>query len=342
MAYLSKRTLFPPQIKQKPPSSLGLAVVIPCRNEPDVLQSLQALENCALPKCAVEVIVVLNGSEKDAVGVRNEDNEHFKQIGEWMRHKNKLQTQRQYHILYHPDLPEKHAGAGLARKIGMDEAAYRFKAVENENGVIACYDADCLCDENYLRAIWRFFRQHEHAQACSIYYEHPTAGNRYSPDVYEAIVLYELHLRYYVNALRYAGLPSAFQTVGSAMAVRCDAYQKQGGMNRRKAGEDFYFLHKFTALGGVGELNDTRVIPSPRVSTRVPFGTGKAVGQIVANSKKGYASYHPQIFEDLKCFFDEVPHLYGMSEKECMLFLAKLPPSIGAYLRRCGFAAPTA
>ena len=38
------------------------------------------------------------------------------------------------------------------------------------------------------------------------------------------------------------------------MAVRADAYLRQGGMNRRKAGEDFYFLNKFMVLGGYGEM----------------------------------------------------------------------------------------
>jgi len=41
-----------------------------------------------------------------------------------------------------------------------------------------------------------------------------------SAQVYGAIAAYELHLRYYVQALRYAGFPHAHHTVGSCLAVR--------------------------------------------------------------------------------------------------------------------------
>ncbi|MEZ4848575.1 MAG: hypothetical protein R3B93_08135 [Bacteroidia bacterium] len=72
----------------------------------------------------------------------------------------------------------------------------------------------------------------------------------------------------------------AFHCVGSSMAVRSIAYQKRGGMNRRKAGEDFYFLQKFIAEGTLAELSTTKVIPSPRASEKVPFGTGRAIKKL--------------------------------------------------------------
>ena len=81
-------------------------------------------------------------------------------------------------------------------------------------------------------------------QAASIYYEHPVAGLAFSENLYEGIANYELHLRYYVWALRSIKFPYAFQTVGSSMLCRASSYVRYGGMNRRKAGEDFYFLQK--------------------------------------------------------------------------------------------------
>ena len=73
------------------------------------------------------------------------------------------------------------------------------------------------------------------------------------------------------------------------MAVRPEAYMKQGGMNRRKAGEDFYFLNKIMSLGGFGECAETTIYPSPRTSKRVPFGTGQAVLRNVET--KTYTTY---------------------------------------------------
>ena len=80
---------------------------------------------------------------------------------------------------------------------------------------------------------------------------------------------------------------------------------RQGGMNKRQAGEDFYFLHKIIPLGHFGEINTTRVIPSPRPSDRVPFGTGRAVRDYLATHK--FETYPLEAFRDLKQFFSIKP-----------------------------------
>jgi hypothetical protein len=90
------------------------------------------------------------------------------------------------------------------------------------------------------------------------------------------------------------------------MAARSWAYQKQGGMNKRKAGEDFYFLQKIIQLGNFTEIKSTCVYPSPRISDRVPFGTGKAQGDWINNSKKEFLTYHPNAGLILKMLFDLV------------------------------------
>jgi hypothetical protein len=80
-------------------------------------------------------------------------------------------------------------------------------------------------------------------------------------------------------------------------------------MNRRKAGEDFYFLHKFTMLETFGVINATRVIPSPRPSHRVPFGTGRAVGQLLENQLKAH-TYAPGGFVMLRQMVHQVAGLF--------------------------------
>jgi hypothetical protein len=83
---------------------------------------------------------------------------------------------------------------------------------------------------------------------------------------------------------------------------------KQGGMNRRKAGEDFYFLQKIIPLGNFRDLTDTTIIPSARPSERVPFGTGKAVQEYLEHGE--VCAYPLQAFLDLKVFFDDLPDAY--------------------------------
>ena len=80
-----------------------------------------------------------------------------------------------------------------------------------------------------------------------------------------------------MEAQCHALFPFAFHTIGSSMAVRASSYMRQGGMNKRKAGEDFYFQQKIIPLCGFTECNSTVVYPSPRPSYRVPFGTGRAM-----------------------------------------------------------------
>ena len=97
----------------------------------------------------------------------------------------------------------------------------------------------------------------------------PSPFESFEPVVYDAITQYELHLRYYLNAVRSTGYPYAYHTVGSSFTVRADVYCKEGGMNRRQGGEDFYFIQKVAQRGNFSECNATRVVASPRPSDRV-------------------------------------------------------------------------
>ncbi|MFK7807979.1 MAG: glycosyltransferase family A protein [Saprospiraceae bacterium] len=329
--YLEKRALFPAQITAQPVDDLELIVVIPAKDEKHLLKSLASLHKAKQPDCSVEIIVVINDSEKDDGEMEQRNSRLFQRSIKWASEHST--SEKKFHILYHSGLPAKHAGVGLARKIGMDEAVYRFAQIEKENGLIVCFDADTLCQRNYFTAIQQYFFVKPKLQAAGIYYEHPLEGEEFPKMVYRAIALYELHLRYYTHAQRFAGFPFACETIGSAMVVRADAYQQQGGMNKRKAGEDFYFLHKFTPLGHFGEIKSTIVKPSPRRSDRVPFGTGKAVASFTENRKEEVQTYAPQSFEDLKLFFERVPHLRKWKTEKAEELLKPLPESIQAFLK---------
>ena len=305
--YLKKAALFPPLIAAEPAPDLAMVVVIPAYREEKLLRSLQSLKDCQSPDGAVEVIVVINDSEKDPEAVYTFHREKFAEAKKWAAAHNS--DHLAFHIIYQSKLPAKHAGVGLARKIGMDEAVFRLEKVGRAAGVLLCFDADSSCQSNYLRAVEDFFLQNPKAPAAAIHFEHPLSGAEFAPEIYQAIIAYELHLHYYIQMQRWAGFPLAFHTVGSSMAVRAGAYQAQGGMNRRKAGEDFYFLHKFTADEYFGEINNTKLIPSPRKSDRVPFGTGKSIQEITSTTDS-YLTYAPDTFADLKLFLAKTPLLY--------------------------------
>lgn len=304
--YLNKYGFIPHQIKESPSSELGIIVVIPCYNEPDIITTLSSLAICDLPQSKVEVILVVNSSEVESNEIRVKNLQSIQDFESW---KNNYHGEIDFHLIHVPDLPKKHAGVGLARKIGMDEAVHRFHEIDKD-GIIVCFDADAECTSNYLVEIERHFIQFPKSPGCSIHYEHPIEGGEFSSEIYKGIINYELHLRYYNQCLRYCNLPYAFHTVGSSMAVKSSAYQKQGGMNKRKAGEDFYFIHKIIALGDFTEMKSAAVIPSPRISDRVPFGTGKAIGDWVATNDQHYSTYRFEIFQELKKITEQVHLLY--------------------------------
>lgn len=174
-AYFQRFGFCGPQITEPAPDDLGMVVVMPCFDEPDVLGALESLQACEPPRRAFEVIVVVNSPSNAPAELKERNRQSAEEARKYAR------------VIHVPDLPPRHAGVGLARKIGMDEALRRLPA----DGVIANFDADCRCDPNYLRSIEEHSQRHPDTPGCSIYFEHP-------PD---AADLYELHLRYYVQAL---------------------------------------------------------------------------------------------------------------------------------------------
>ncbi len=333
-SYLEKNRFCEILLPETIAATTHLIVVIPCYNEPEILKTLQSLWQCNKTFCAVEVIVIINSSEKENNDVLAQNTVSETDCKKWFSENNT--TNLNGFVVHIKNLPHKHAGVGLARKIGMDEAAERFNQIKNDTGVIVCLDADCTVEKNYLTEIEKHFSQNEKATGCSIYFEHPLQGNDFEEKNYQAIVNYELFLRYYKLSVTYTGFPYYFHTIGSSMAVRNYAYQKQGGMNRRKAGEDFYFLHKIFPLGDFTELNSTSVIPSPRKSMRVPFGTGSAVTKYLEQNNEEYLTYNFQSFIDLKILFSSVEKMFDKN-KSADEWLNDFPIAIKTFLLQNNF-----
>jgi hypothetical protein len=184
------------------------------------------------------------------------------------------------------ELPTKEGGVGLARKIGFDLALQRLAYGQSDPLLIAL-DADTLVRPDYLPALHGHFRDAV-AGAATIPFCHQSGKN---PTHELAIARYELFLRSHLLGLTLAGSPYAFHTVGSTMACRATAYARAGGMNRRRAGEDFYFLQQLTKTTGVTQLSGTVVHPSARPSNRTPFGTGRSVSALLTGDTAAFLFY---------------------------------------------------
>jgi hypothetical protein len=62
--------------------------------------------------------------------------------------------------------------------------------------------------------------------------------------------------------------------------------------------------------GRFTELNSTRVLPSPRVSQRVPFGTGRAIEEQLSSRGGAYLTYSPYVFRDLAMLYGALIGLF--------------------------------
>ncbi len=320
-------------IEPAPDDEVGISIVIPCFREPEIVQTLKSLVNCDLPSAKVEVIVLINHSEIAPDEIKEFNLKTKTEVENWIstnkNHKLNL------FVVGPIELYKKWAGAGVARKSGMDEAIRRFNLLEKPDGIIVSLDADTLVSRNYLVEIENHFKNNQKHVGATISFQHQLKGLEQKQ--FEGIQLYEQYLGYYKNALDFTGYPYSMFTVGSAFAVTAEAYVKRGGMNRRQAGEDFYFLQNLIQIGKVGEITSAKVYPSARLSDRVPFGTGPILQKWMKGEEDLTQTYNLQAFIDLKQFFNAKEKFFKIEEPEFNHIISILPESINRFLKQDNF-----
>ncbi len=326
--YFSRYEVFPQCLVDSVDANLGMIVAIPCYNEPDILLTLQSLLRCDAPQCTVEIIVVVNYSETADDNTKRFNQQTYTSLKQFAEEQNTSQIK--ILPILAADMPKRHAGVGLARKIAMDEAMHRFSVVDNSDGIVISCDADTLVERNYFQAIEQFYAEHPLATVANLYFEHDTSGD-FSVEQYNAIAQYELHLRYYVAQLQRISFPYAFQTVGSCFTVKAKRYCMQGGMNKRQAGEDFYFLQKIAQSEPIHEIRTTCVHPSSRISDRVPFGTGPVLHKMLDNGNMVFMTFAHEGFAVLGTLFSQIDLFRTANETQ----LKSLYSSFDSSLQEC-------
>ncbi len=231
------------------------------------------------------------------------------------------------------ELDEKTGGVGLSRKAGMDAALAVFDYEEPGKNILFCTDADAHLSPNYLsEVIQRFNKNNMNAGYTN--FEHDITGNDKNT---AAIICYEIFLRYYVGGLQYAKSPYAFHTIGSTIICDSDAYIKIGGMNKKKAAEDFYFLEKLAKNYRIENIDSVIVYPSKRSSWRVPFGTGQRVTRYLNGKRNEYLLYNPEVFEKLKSWLQLFSGSSDDNIKELLKNSKDIHPGIYNFLTGQGF-----
>lgn len=332
--YIQNNVVYPAFISEKPVKNLWAVVMIPCLKEPEIIRTLESLWSCAPVELPLEVLVVVNESEASSTEVKDFNLKTLDDLWRWKGKNDR--TKMILRPVHASDVPARHAGAGMARKIGMDEAIRRFALIDKPDGIIISLDSDCLVSENYLQRIADYFSADRNHFAATLNFRH-RVEEVVDERLKRGIRMYEDYLHYYKKAHDFAGFPNSIYTIGSAFAVRADAYVKQGGMNRRQAGEDFYFLNKLTDLGKVDEIADAFVYPSARVSDRVPFGTGAAMTKWMGDEGDLTHTYNFSAFQDLKSLFDFAGKFYRATSEQLNEIMIGLPVSIQEYSNLISF-----
>lgn len=335
-AYMSRRAADGRwTVNESPLCTFSGAIVIPSLAEaahlPQTLESLSRSPDSLLERFLILIVV---NHRVDATAPERADNLHTLQM---------LPIWKQRFGLPHLfwvdaasaglELPRKQ-GVGLARKIGLDLALPHLNYHDVEP-LLICLDADTLVQPDYLPAITRHFTGSAEGGAVIAYRHRPAED----PAGQSAIDRYELFLRLYVLGLEQAGSPYAFHTVGSAMACRASAYVASGGMNCRLAGEDFYFLQQLYKTSGVSPMTGTTVHPSPRSSHRVPFGTGRAVGDMLTDGEQRLLFYQPIVFSIVGEWLACVTENCGADATVLFRRAAAISPVLHLFLEQAGFAA---
>lgn len=315
-------------INELPEAAPGIIVVIPSLRETELTKTLNSLNECDLPGCMVEVILLINQSEVADEETIRLNSQTKANTDKWIaaNHKSGIR----FYAVGPINLNKKWAGAGLARKKGMDEAIRRFNLNDNKVGILVSLDADTLVAKNYLVEIERHFWEHPKQVGATLAFEHQK--QELDEKHREGIELYELYLDYYKRALHYSGYPYSLFTIGSAFAVKAEAYVKRGGMNRRQAGEDFYFLQNLVQIGRVGEITSTKVYPSARLSNRVPFGTGPILQKWMKGEEDLTHTYNFEAFKNLQQFFAQKDRLFKIHPNDYVEFLNNLNKPVKEFL----------
>lgn len=272
-------------------------IVIPAINEYEnsikLIESLSKNSEQHLKNTLI--IFIINNLETETDLIKNENHRTINYLKEIIRN-NSFNVNIGLVDASTKPLPKKNGGVGLARKIGFDLALKYFDYSNNKKKILISLDADCLVSENYIETIVQSFNNNDLKVAVTNF-EHilPDYENQKL-----AIINYEIFLRYYVLGLKYAKSKFAYHSIGSTIICESDSYIKVGGMNKKKAGEDFYFLEKLAKIANIIKLENASVYPSSRISTRVPFGTGPRIKRFVNNIQNEYLLYSPKSFETFR------------------------------------------
>ena len=266
--YLNKKAIiescFPHKKPQK--NKYDFIITIPSYCEFDylfkTLDSINNQDKSLLDRTIVSIIINNSSSESNQDIIKNNYDTYKKLINS--KYNFEFIAIDAFSKKYAID--NKKAGVGIARKISID----LFLEYMHLETIICFLDADTQIPENYLYEINKNQLEHNWVSAV-VDFHHLDDDIKTKALIYR----YETFLKDTAKNLKEVGSPYSFVPLGCTMLCRLDGYIGVGGMNTRKAAEDFYFLQELKKCYDVHYIDNIQVRPSARHINRSYLGTSK-------------------------------------------------------------------
>ena len=270
-------------------------IIIPIYNELDfIIDTLDSIDrqnkNYLIDTL---VVLVINNSKDDANFIKENNKSTEQKI-------RKQDYNYEYIILDYFSkknaLDNNNSGVGVSRKIGMDFIIKYAK----ENSLIFSLDADTLVHPKYLEIISNYFSEKK-IKACTVNFRHQ---HSYDKDLEKGIRKYEKTLKLIAKKIKNAGSPYGYVSMGSTIVCTVQAYIAVGGMSKKKATEDFYFLQSLAKYTAIAQISKILVYPSARCEERVYLGTGHSMVEYKNNNDFNKLKFSNISFINLKFFLN--------------------------------------
>jgi len=291
--YIKKRSIhhFGKPHKNIKNKKFNFFIVIPCYNELDyIFETLKSI-NQQNQKILNEtlVIVVINNSKDEKESVKNNNQKTYQKL---------IEKKYNYNLIaidaFSKDnaIPNKLAGVGFARKIGLD---FSLNHIVSEGSLLCSLDADTLINEHYLKKVKDNFKKD--INAAVINFKHQKSQN---PIIEEGIRKYEKSIKKIAREIELTGSPYGYVSMGSTIVCNVKSYISCGGMNTKAATEDFYFLQALAKYTKIHKINELLVFPSSREENRVYLGTGFRMDEYLKNGLFKNLDFKKESFLEIK------------------------------------------
>ena len=323
--YIKTRCITKPwRIHQKYNNKFNYAIVIPSFSENNFLfKTLDSIEknNPEILNKTI-IIIVVNNSKKTKLNIKNNNYKTLKLLYE-ANYSYSIgiidATSQGY------ELPSKYAGVGLARKIGID---LTIPLLKNEHSLIFSTDADTILSKDYLKTVIDHFNKNN-IEAAVVGFKHQKAENKY---LNEEILNYENFLIETANKIQSAGSPYGYVAMGSTMVCNLKSYIAVGGMPKRKAAEDFYFLQELAKYRSVHNINNILVYPSSRSVSRVHLGTGFRMEQVKRGININNLYFSDEAFKLLSFWIKKGTHSWKKDILDLLSLIEKKNKNLNTFL----------